>query len=162
MSSYEQLLQEIRKIDTSDLSDTHPDYDNGSNSRVIEEQKIYFWIRLYLKEELKDVKPGDEFEICYTQSGEKLVTKFVAFGKKNLNRDLDNANIIINYDPEDNPKCLCLMVDEDELKVSQKIPFIRTLFKTSPYFQFQVYRRDELVFTNLRTNIVCDYSDCDF
>ena len=160
VGSYDQLLEAIKKIDTSNLSDENPDYVNPINSKVLEEQKVYFWIRLYLKDELSDVKPGDDFEICYIKSGETLVTKFVAFGKKNLNRDLDN--VIVNYDPEDDKKCLCLMVDEDEMKTSQKIPFIRTLFKTSPYFQFQVYRREELLFSNLRTGVICDYSDCDF
>ena len=158
VSSYEQVLEAIRKIDTSDLTDDVPD---GVVMEVKETQKVYFWVRLYLKEELKDIQPGDDFEVCYTSSGETLIAKFVAFGKKNLNRDLDNVNIIINYDPEDNPKCLCLMVDEDDMK-SEKIPFIRTLFKTSEYYQFQVYRRNELLFSNLRTGVICDYVDCDF
>jgi hypothetical protein len=157
VSSYEQLLDQIRKIDTENLSDDVPD---GAMMEIKESQKVYFWIRLYLKEELSDVHPGDDFEICYTPSGEVLITKFVTFGKKNLNRDLDN--VIVNYDPEDDRKCLCLMVDEDEMKTSEKIPFIRTLFKTSSHFEFQVYRREQLLFSNLRTGVICDYSDCDF
>lgn len=157
-STYESILDQIRSIDTSKLSDKN---ERDTTTKIIEKQKVYFWIRLYLKDEVSDITPGDNFEMCYLVSGEKLITKFVAFGKKNLNRDLDN--VIINYDPEDNRNVLCLMVDEDDLREnSSNVPFIRTLFKTSTYFQFQVYRRDDIKFTNLRTNESCDYVDVDF
>ncbi len=153
---YDELIQVIRKIDTKDLSD-----DAGvASSRIAEEQKVYFWIRLYLKEEMEDILPGDDFLITYSESGECLLTKFVAFGKKNLNRDLDQ--VIINYDPEDEKKTLCLMVDEESIKTSNEIPFIRTLFKTSKYFEYQVYRRSDLTFTNIRTGVSCEYIDADF
>ena len=156
INAYDSVIDQIKKIDTTNLSDK---VDKNPTMRIVEKQKVYFWIRLYLKEELSDVVVGDDFEICYMHSGEKLKTKFVAFGKKNLNRDLDN--VIINYDPEDDNKILCLMVDEDD-KNSDEIPFIRTLFKISQYYEFQVYRRDDLRFTNLRTMDVCEYIDVDF
>jgi len=155
-SIYDQLIEQIKGIDTVELTD---DVSSDPVLKEIEKQKVYYWIRLYLKEELEDVKPGDDFEIVFARTGEKLMSKFVAFGKKNLNRDLDN--VIVNYDPEDNPKCLCLMVDEEEM-YSEKIPFIRTLFKTSRFFEYQVYRREELTFTNQRTGISAEYVDCDF
>jgi len=155
----ELILQQIKSIDTKELSDVNLDYADTIFIKEVEKQKIYFWIRLYLKEEMSDLKIGDDFDITYTKSGETLSGKFIAFGKKNLNRDLDN--VIVNYDPEDNPKCLCIMVDEEEMK-SEKIPFIRTLFKTSTFFEYQVYRREELTFTNTRTLQTCEYVDCDF
>jgi len=155
----ELILQQIKSIDTKELSDLNLDYADTISIKEVEKQKIYFWIRLYLKEEMSDLKIGDDFDIIYTKSGETLTGKFIAFGKKNLNRDLDN--VIVNYDPEDNPKCLCIMVDEEEMK-SEKIPFIRTLFKTSTFFEYQVYRREELTFTNTRTLQSCEYVDCDF
>jgi len=158
-SIYESLIEQIKGIDTKDLSDTHVDYADPITTKEIEKQKVYYWIRLYLKDEISDLKIGDDFDITYIRSGETLSGKFIAFGKKNLNRDLDN--VIVNYDPEDNPKCLCIMVDEQEMK-SEKIPFIRTLFKTSTYFEYQVYRREELTFTNTRTLETCEYVDCDF
>ena len=158
-SIYESLIEQIKGIDTKDLSDTHVDYADPITTKEIEKQKVYYWIRLYLKDEISDLKIGDDFDITYIRSGETLSGKFIAFGKKNLNRDLDN--VIVNYDPEDNPKCLCIMVDEREMK-SEKIPFIRTLFKTSTYFEYQVYRREELTFTNTRTLETCEYVDCDF
>lgn len=158
-SIYDSLIEQIKEIDTQNLSDVDSDSANRITSKIVEEQKIYYWIRLYLKDELLDIQIGDEFEIRYLPTGEFLKSRFIAFGKKNLNRDLDN--VIVNYDPEDNPKCLCLMVDESEM-YSNNLPFIRTLFKTSPHFQFQVYRREELTFTNLRNDKVCEYVDCDF
>ena len=158
-SIYQSLIEQIKGIDTKDLSDTHVDYADPITTKEIEKQKVYYWIRLYLKDELSDIKIGDDFNITYVFSCETLSGKFIAFGKKNLNRDLDN--VIVNYDPEDNPKCLCIMVDEEEMK-SEKIPFIRTLFKTSTYFEYQVYRREELTFTNTRTLQTCEYVDCDF
>ena len=158
-SIYESLIEQIKGIDTKDLSDTHVDYADPITTKEIEKQKVYYWIRLYLKDEMSDLKIGDDFNISYTPSGETLSGKFIAFGKKNLNRDLDN--VIVNYDPEDNPKCLCIMIDEEEMK-SDNIPFIRTLFKTSTYFEYQVYRREELTFTNTRTLQTCEYVDCDF
>lgn len=155
-SIYDSLIEQIKGIDTQDLTDEIKD---EVITKEIEKQKVYYWIRLYLKDEIEDLKMGDDFLITYTNSGETLSSKFIAFGKKNLNRDLDN--VIVNYDPEDNPKCLCLMVDEEEMN-SEKIPFIRTLFKTSTYFEYQVYRREELTFTNTRTCQSCEYIDCDF
>ena len=155
-SIYDSLIEQIKEIDTEGLSDN---VENNPQMKIIEKQKVYFWIRLILKEELDDIKVGDDFKIAYKLSGEDLMTKFIAYGKKNLNRDLDKE--IVSYDPEDDKKILTLMVDSDELE-SNKIPFIRTLFKTSPYYQFQVYKRSDLTFTNQRTNQEVEYIDCDF
>jgi hypothetical protein len=166
-SIYDSLIEQIKEIDTEGLSDN---VENNPQMKIIEKQKVYFWIRLILKEELDDIKVGDDFKITYKFSGEDLMTKFIAYGKKNLNRDLDKE--IVSYDPEDDKKILTLMVDSDEVwspsrdllleLESNKIPFIRTLFKTSPYYQFQVYKRSDLTFTNQRTNQDVEYIDCDF
>lgn len=155
-SIYESLIEQIKEIDTKNLVDSQ---ENDIKSEIVEKQKVYFWIRLFLKEELADLEIGDDFELSYKISGESLVTKFIAFGKKNLNRDLDSQ--IVNYDPEDNKKVLTLMVDSDYFE-SDDLPFIRTLFKTSSYYQFQVYKRTDLVFKNVRTSEVVEYVDCDF
>lgn len=153
---YSDILDKIRNINTDDMS-----YNTDSDIIIneTEKQKVYFWIRLLLKEEMTDIQIGDDFEICYLPTNESINTKFIAFAKKNLNRDLDNS--IINYDPEDDERILCLMVDESDLE-SDKIPFIRSLFKTSKYFEYQVYRRSDLQFKNLRTNQDCEYLDADF
>jgi hypothetical protein len=155
-SIYDSLIEQIKGIETNGLSD---EVESNPQMKIIEKQKVYFWIRLFLKEELLDLQVGDDFEICYTKSGENLTTKFIAFGKKNLNRDLDSQ--IVNYDPEDDKRILTLMLDSDEFQ-SDTIPFIRTLFKSSSYFQFQVYKRTDLTFKNTRTNTIVEYIDCDF
>jgi len=153
---YEDILNQIRNLDTDELS---YNTDNDLQVKEIEKQKVYLWIRILLKDVVEDLQTGDDFEITYLPKKEKITSKFIAFGKKNLNRDLDNA--VINYDPEDDTKILCLMVDESQLE-SNRIPFIRSLFKTSKYFEYQVYRRVDLEFRNTRTQQVYEYLDVDF
>lgn len=156
MSIYEKLIEEIKNIETENLSDN---VDKGAKLNIVEKQKVYFWIRIMLKNESSNLVVGDDIQIKYLKSDETLNTKFAAFGKKSLNRNVDN---IVSYDPEDDKKILCLMVDEDEISNSDSIPFIRTLFKNYRFYEFQVYRREELTFTNLRSNEIYDYIDADF
>lgn len=164
----EQLLESIRKIDTEGLTD---EIDEVSISKVIEEQKVYFWIRLYLKEEDLNLEIGDDIVITYdplaslgkelvSNYKEELVTKFVCYGKKGLDRDHNDE--LINYSNEDDNKILCLMIDERIVNFGEGIPFIRTLFKTGRHYEYQLVRRDELLFINKRNGIILDYYDCDF
>ena len=153
LTLYDEIIESIKKIDTKNISD---EINSDLKVDIVEKQKIFFWIRIFLKEEVTDLQVGDNFIMKYIPMNEELTTKFIAFGKKNLNRDLDN--VIINFDPEEDKKCLILMVDEEDIK-SDKTKFIRTLFKTSPYYEFQVYRRSDLTFTNTRNNAVLDYID---
>ena len=153
----EQLLEAIKSLDTEGLSD---EMEIVSTSKIIEEQKIYFWIRLYLSEEDLNIQVGDDIAISYEPSGEELVTKFICYGKSGLERDHNDE--VINYNPEDDKKILCLMVDENHVNYSQEIPFIRTLFKTGRHYEYQLMRRDELIFINKRNGIILDYFDCDF
>jgi hypothetical protein len=153
----EQLLEAIKSLNTEGLSD---EMEIVSTSKIIEEQKIYFWIRLYLSEEDLNIQVGDDITISYEPSGEELVTKFICYGKSGLERDHNDE--VINYNPEDDKKILCLMVDENHVNYSQEIPFIRTLFKTGRHYEYQLMRRDELIFINKRNGIILDYFDCDF
>ncbi len=154
---YDNIIEQIKGIDTEGLEDN---VDQTPGMEVIEEAKVYFWVRLFTKEEATDLKEGDVFEIKY-KGTETLTTQFITFGKKNITRDMDDD--IIGYDPEDDKKCLCLMVDEDRVKrKSDDIPFIRTLFKTSPFYEFQLYKREDLTFTNKRTKVKYNYIDVDF
>lgn len=164
----EQLLESIRKIDTDGLSD---EVDQTSTLKVVEEQKVYFWIRLYLKEEDLNLKIGDDIVITYdplaslgkeivSDYKEELVTKFVCYGKKGLDRDHDDE--LVNYSNEDDNKILCLMIDERVVNFGEGINFIRTLFKTGRHYEYQLVRRDELLFINKRNGIILDYYDCDF
>lgn len=156
MNYLDKIIEEIKNIDEKSISN---DISTNPSTRIIESQKIYIWIRIYLKEEV-DVLEGDEYKMEYIPSGENLTTKFVSFGKKNLNRD--HQDQIINFDPEVDRKILCLMVDENEINTRKDIPFIRTLFKTSRFYDYQVIRRSDLTFTNQRTQNCPEYIDCDF
>ena len=55
-----------------------------------------------------------------------------------------------------------IIIDENEINTRADIPFIRTLFKISKFYEFQVIRRSDLVFTNIRTGVSPEYVDCDF
>lgn len=165
----EQLLESIKKLETEGLSD-----EIEIISKVVEEQKVYFWIRLYLKEEDLNIQVGDDIVIRYqprstfvdgvkiweSEEVEELVTKFVCYGKKGLEKDHDNE--VVNYSNEDDSKILCLMVDEITVNFGEGIGFIRTLFKTGRHYEYQLVRRDELIFINKRNGVILDYFDCDF
>jgi hypothetical protein len=154
-SYYDDAIEEIKKIDTSELSD---DVDNTPVSKVIEKQKVYFWIRLYINKEDDNIKPGDDIIIKWKPSGETLKTIFIAYGKKGLEKD--HVDQVINYDLEEDERILSLMVDTDEVNNSDKIPFIRTLFKTSYHYEYQLVKRTDLVFLHKDKEI--SYYDVDF
>lgn len=160
-SLQEQLNNQLNNINTNvEFDDSKIESENRSASiKIIEESKTYIWIRLFLKEENLDIKPGDDITIEYTPSGEKLEIKFLAYDKKGLQENSDGE---LTDTKEDDKKILIFMVDEKLINYSNKIPFIRTLFKTSYHYQEQVYRRVELPFTNNRTNEVYDYFDVNF
>lgn len=157
-SSYlDDIVESIKSIDTDKLSD---DVDNSPSSKVIEEQKIYFWIRLYLKEENPNVGIGDDIIIKWKPSGEELKTKFIAYGKKGLDKDHDDE--VTHYVNDDDKRVLSLMIDTKMVNFNDEIPFIRTLFKTGYHYEYQLVKRNELVFINEKNNIELDYYDCDF
>jgi len=157
MGRYDNLVEKIKTINTEEVKDW---YSNMSNDmKIVEEQKVYFWIRLYLKEE-SDVEIGDDIFMTYTPSGEKLETKFICYGKTDMGKNHDDE--IINYNPDDDKKVLCLMVDQEKINKGTDIPFVRTLFKISIHYQYQLVKRDELIFVNSRTGKTLDYFDCDY
>ena len=65
-------------------------------------------------DELENIQIGDDIAIHWTPSGEELVTKFICYGKQGLERDHNDE--VINYNPEDDKKVLCFMVDIELLK----------------------------------------------
>ena len=159
MGRYDNLVEQIKTIDTEVVKDWDKNADPAM--KVVEEQKVYIWIRLYLKKE-SNVEVGDDILMTYSQSGEQLGTKFICYGKTDMNKDHDDLEKIINFNPEDDKKVLCLMVDQDKINKSNDIPFIRTLFKSSIHYQYQLVKRDELLFINSRTGETLDYFDCDY
>lgn len=151
----EQILEKLRGIDTEGLSD-----EVVTSSKIVEEQKIYFWIRLYLNEVSDNIQIGDDITIQYTPSSEELITKFVCYGKSGLERDHNDE--VTNYNPDDDKRILCLMIDERVVNFGEGIPFIRTLFKTGYHYEYQLVKRNELLFVNKRNDVILDYYDCDF
>ena len=156
MGRYDNLVEQIKTIDTEVVKDWNKN--TAPDMKILEEQKVYIWIRLYLKEE-SDVEIGDDIFMTYTPSGEKLETKFICFGKEGMKKDNDG---LVNWNSEENKKVLCLMVDQDKINKGTDIPFIRTLFKSSIHYQYQLMRREELLFINNRTGETLDYFDCDY
>jgi hypothetical protein len=159
MSRYDNLVSQIRSIEVEQIKDWNSNTDPAM--KVVEEQKVYVWIRLYLKEE-SDVEVGDDIYMTYVPSGEKLQAKFICYDKTTLNKNHDSLEKVVNFNPEDDKKTLCLMVDQDKINKGTDIPFIRTLFKSGIHYQFQLVRRDELIFVNSRTGETLDYFDCDY
>ncbi len=157
--NYLQLIAEkLSKINTDDAEKWQ--YDENPDVNIIDEQKVYFWIRLYISDEDSNIEVGDDISIQWSPSGEELVTKFICYGKRGLQKDHNNQ--VINYESEDDKKVLCLMVDERVVNFSNEIPFIRTLFKTGRYYEYQLVKRNELLFVNKRNGVILDYYDCDF
>lgn len=153
---YKEIINNLRSVDIDLINN----WDISTKSEVIEKQKTFFWVRLYLREENTELKIGDEIIIKYSLSGEELNTKFVYYDKNVLNLDHDNE--IINYVGDDNKKVLCLLVDESNINYNDNIPFLRKLFKNSIHYEYQLMKRDELIFINKRTEEILDYYDCDF
>ena len=52
MNYMESIVEQIKNIDTDNLPNIIPDSEKTKSS-VVEEQKIYFWIRLHLKDGLQ-------------------------------------------------------------------------------------------------------------
>jgi hypothetical protein len=153
---YEQIRNQLINVDTEGLSnDSQAVYTN-----VIEEQKIYFWTRLYLTEENLSVEIGDDISIEYVVSGEKLKTKFICYDKKGVSNT--QSDDVTSYETEDNKKILCLMVDSKMVNYSDEVPFIRTLFKTGYHYDYQLVKRSELLFIHEKTGISLEYFDVDF
>lgn len=153
------ILEHIKEIDISNIDFNNVNYD--PESRITKEQKTFFWIRAYLKEEDHILTPDDDIFITYKFSGEKLECKFICYGKSGFERNSD-IDHLVDYNPEDNRKILCLMVDSDRINdKSDDIPFIRTLFKIGRYHEYQLLKRDDLLLTDSKDNVY-EYIEIDF
>ena len=154
---YDMIMEQVKDIDTAKLSD---EIQGGVLAEVTEEQKIYIWIRLFIKKESDSIAAGDDVSITWIPSGEKLKTKFICHGKEGLSKD--HGSEVTSYNPEDDKKILCLMVDVKDINLNDSIPFIRSLFKEGIHYEYQLVRRDELIFTLDKNGEKLDYYDCNF
>jgi hypothetical protein len=157
LTLYDFVREQLKDLDTTELSD-----DVSQDPEVeITPEKVYFWTRVYMKEENPNLQIGDEITIKYLPSGEEMKTQFFAYGKTGLERDHEEDELV-NFNQEDDKKVVCLMVDEKIVNESDEIPFIRTLFKLGRHYEYNVLRREELVFTCDRKGVLIDWFDCDF
>lgn len=155
VSLYDFVREQLIDVDTTDLSD-----DVIDDVKIdITPEKVYFWTRVYIKDEDDTISIGDTIWIEYTPSGERLETKFITYGKKGLERDHEGQ--VTNYTQEDDKRILCLMIEEKSVNSNDNIPFIRTLFKLGRHYEYQLVRREELIFVRENGQIL-DYYDCDF
>jgi len=122
------VIDLIKELDT-DFKESSED--EKTSVKIVQKQKTYFWVRIFLKDEMNDIEVNDEVIIKYYD--EELETKFISYGKKGLETDSETDNITDLK--EDNKKVLCLMVDSDLINKGEDIDFLRTLFKGSIYYE---------------------------
>jgi len=134
-------------------------FNRSVNFEVTEESKIYSWSRVYLTEEFDGLVSGDVITITYVPTGEKLNLTFATYNKKGLVKDNES---VVGYNPDDDKKVICLMVDINEVNTDNSIPFLRTLFKSGRWYQHQLLKRTDLTFECLEKNMVLDYYSVDF
>ncbi len=163
---YNYLSEQVKNLKLDEIDFDSADYDTIDKKE--EKAKIYFWIRVYLSEELKDIEPGDDLNLSYWLNDdfgnriivETLVTKFICYSKTGLTRNEDG---VVGYNGIDDPKCLCLMVDEEKINYdSEDILFIRKLFRIGRYYEYQLLRRTDLTLTINRTGERLNYYDIEF
>lgn len=151
------IIESAKSIDVEKIDYKNVDF--GPQNKVVEEQKVYFWIRVYLKEDT-EIEPGTDITITYTPNEESLVAKFICYAKKG--HEKDKQQDVVNYNSEDDKRILCLMVDADRIdKKSEDIPFIRTLFRISRWYQPQILRLSEFKITD-SSEIELEFYDIDF
>lgn len=138
------IIETAKNIDVEKIDYNGVIFD--PQNQIIEEQKVYFWIRIYLKEEV-DVEPNTDITITYLPTEESLVAKFICYAKKG--HEKDRQQDVVNYNPEDDKRILCLMVDADRVdKKSDDITYIRSLFKISRWYSPQLLRLSEFKITD--------------
>jgi hypothetical protein len=164
-NEYSYLSEQARQINLDEVNfDPNSDLpiDRRPINTKIEKQKVYFWIRVYLFEEM-NIEAGDEITINYLPSGEFMDTKFICYAKVGGELRYEEGEVVSNYNAEDNKKVLCLMVDEERINYnSDDIPYLRKLFKIGRYFEYELVRRNELELINTRTKQLLDYYDIEF
>lgn len=151
------LVQQVKDIEVEKI-----DFDNSDfkpRNKIVEKQKEWRWTRLFTKEEVQNLQVNDTILIKHLPTGQKLESQFICFAKKNLERDSDGN--IVAFQGEEDKKILCLMIDIERL-ADDSLSFIRTLFQNTKWYEYQLLRRDELIFENQRTKEKIEYFDVTF
>lgn len=157
-SLYDSIVESVKSIDINTIIDGNDNESVAINQ--VQKSTSYLWLRLYLNEDDTTTQASDTITMHYLDYDEKLALHFVCYAKTNTTQDTNEA--VVNYNPEDDKKVLCMMVEEDAITKDNKLEYIKTMFKTLPWFQKQYFRPVELTFTNERTGQVYDYYSADF
>ena len=154
---YDDIIEQAKKIELDKVNFENEDF--KARSEITQKQKVYLWIRVYLKKEM-EIEPNADVFLNYLPNSEKLETKFICYSKKGL--DKDHQDEVVNYVDEDDKKVLCLMVDEERININNSdIDFLKTLFRLGRYFESVVYSRQDLQLTTSNGDVL-DYFDIDF
>lgn len=154
---YDDIVEQAKKVELDKINFEKETF--VPRSEVKQKQRVFFWIRVYLKEEM-ELKENTNIYINWKPTSEKLETKFICYAKKGLDKDLEDQ--VTNYNAEDDKKVLCLMVDEERINLNNiDIPFIKTLFKIGRYYQKQIWKRDEMSILD-DNNLELPWFDIDF
>ncbi|NBP56486.1 hypothetical protein EBU71_08135 [bacterium] len=155
----EKLVEDAKKIDLDRI-----DFSNEGNfkprHKVVEKQKEYFWVRVYLGTEF-EMNQEDTVVMKDLLYDEELSTKFMFWGKK-YQKNLQGENIT-QYDSEEDKRCAILMIDSQRVNLkSDDIPYIRTLFPLSRWFRPNYIKMNDLEFLHKRSGEKLDHYRIDF
>jgi hypothetical protein len=136
----ERILDIVSNIEISDAWDDEP----SIKKNILERQKEYFWIRVYLTEDDQLLEKGDKLNITHVPSNEKIEMIFGTYEKEGLNKDHNEQ--VINYVQKDNKSILCCMIDLEKVnKESNDIPTLRTFFRNSRYYTENIYKKSDVI-----------------
>lgn len=155
------MLTEAQKKFFEELEELNEEMkDRGTGTSIIEKHTTYYYTRVYLKNEI-DINVGDIVSIKH--GNEVLDTIFVSYAKKGMEQEkINNFEDMLNYEPENNKRCLCLAIDVERVNDnSEDIQFIRTLFKWSKHYEYQILKKDDLVFSTKEIENIL-YFDIEF
>jgi hypothetical protein len=131
---------------------------NSIQHEVLEEQKQYHWIRLYMNDEL-EIDPMTKVKMVYVPTSEEFDLVFTSYNKKKSEQDKGPS--LVEYVAEDDKKVLSLLYNLDDVENSEKYPKITTLFARSKNYEFNLMRRDDLIF-KLEDGTEITYYDIEF
>tara|TARA_R110000772_G_scaffold2410_1_gene8343 strand:+ start:56215 stop:56727 length:513 start_codon:yes stop_codon:yes gene_type:complete len=158
IDSHETMLEQLKEALNSSDSSKWKDEPNVKID-VVEKQKEFFWIRIYLIDEDDKLKPGDIIHISYRPTNEKLEMIFGGYEKEGLNRNHNDE--VINYVNEDDNKILCCMIDLNRVnKENADIPTIKTFFRNSRHYKEDLFYKEDIVISTEDTEY--EYSSIAF
>lgn len=150
------MFPNMEKIGSRIVKDSDDDTEGREVTvTVLQKEKTYNWLRVHIDESFGaslNIKKGDVVKMEYLPFGEVFELEFASFDKKGL---FKNKIDIVNYESENDTSVICLMVDTDELYKHENI---RQLFSWSKYYEFNIIRKDELIF-RLPDGSVLDYNN---